>query len=143
MEEDRLGFINDFPQEETKTSENKDFHPGLYGDITRRVVNNVIYLANLLALKQWYVHVRRPFMTGDVHGEALYRGSLQVLDMAAAERLKRLDDLADKMDGSTAQAARHLKGQSKTRIIEAQRAFEKRCASMIRVLDWPFRWRAA
>ncbi|MBN1547411.1 MAG: UDP-N-acetylglucosamine pyrophosphorylase [Syntrophaceae bacterium] len=115
---------------DTKTSENKDFHPGLYGDITRRVVNNVIYLANLLALKQWYVHVRRPFMTGDVHGEALYRGSLQILDMTAAERLKRLDDLADKMDGSTAQAARHLKGQSKTRIIEAQRAFEKRWLGM-------------
>ena len=46
------------------------FHPGLYGDIRRRVTNNILYLANLLALRQWYLHVRvlLPRRSGDGGG---------------------------------------------------------------------------
>src|SRR5512137_1854447 len=39
----------------------KTFHMCFYGSINRRVYNNILYLANLLALRQWYIHIRQPF----------------------------------------------------------------------------------
>ena len=114
-------------------SHQKDFHPGLYGDVIRRVENNLIYLANLLALKQWYAHVRRPFMTGESLGTALFEGALRILDSSVDERLKRLDDLAGKMDVSLAQARQCLRGRGKERLIQDQENFRNRWADMRRV----------
>ena len=39
-------------------------HPGLYREVRRKVANNLFYLGNLAALRQWYVHIRRPFLQG-------------------------------------------------------------------------------
>ena len=52
------------------------FHPGLYGDVGRRVTNNVLYIANLLALRQWYIHVRRPFFRDRGNGRGPLAGGL-------------------------------------------------------------------
>jgi len=108
----------------------KPFHPGLYGSMARRIHNNLIYLANLLALRQWYAHVRRPFFQGDFLSEALYRGAQNTLEAAVQERLKRLDDLAEKMEGSLAQVAQHLKGQAKKRALQEQESFRDRWPGM-------------
>ena len=78
----------------------KDFHPGLYGDIRRRVTNNVLYLSNLKALRQWYLHVRFSFPGDPEMGDALRKGAVEILDTALAERLTRFKALADKMPGS-------------------------------------------
>src|SRR5512136_839050 len=32
-------------------------HPGLYREVRRKVANNLFYLGNLAALRQWYAHV--------------------------------------------------------------------------------------
>lgn len=82
----------------------RGFAPGVYGDIRRRVLNNLHYIGNLLALRQWYLHVRRPFFRGEAMGAALFDGAIQVLEAALAERLSRFEALAAKMERS----ARHL-----------------------------------
>jgi UDP-N-acetylglucosamine/UDP-N-acetylgalactosamine diphosphorylase len=113
-------------QGEGKKPSAKPFHPGLYGDISRRVTNNILYLANLLALKQWYLHVRSSFPGDPELGEALYRGALETLDAAVAERLTRFKALAEKMEKSQEQCERFLSGETRSVILRQQREFRER-----------------
>ena len=39
------------------------YNPGVYRSEKRIVINNIIYIANLLALRQWYHHVRSLFVS--------------------------------------------------------------------------------
>ncbi len=77
-----------------------DFHPSVYRSVKRRVINNVHYLANLAALRQWYVKVRPLFFGGSPMGEMLHAGVLEKLDMAVRERVERFKALAQKMPES-------------------------------------------
>ncbi|MDX9745423.1 MAG: UDP-N-acetylglucosamine pyrophosphorylase [Syntrophales bacterium] len=109
---------------------NKDrltaYHPGLYVHISRRIRINLSYMANLLALKQWYIHVRQPFFLKHALAETVHQGALNTLDAALHERLLRMDELAEKMDESLAQVSRHLKGQQKKLARGEQEAFRDR-----------------
>lgn len=78
------------------------FHEGFYGDVRRRVLNNLFYVANLIALQEWYRHVRAPFFEEDFFGKALYEGARTVLGLALEERVRRLGELAGKMETSIA-----------------------------------------
>ncbi len=82
--------------------QHKKIVPGVYGDIGRKVRNNIEYLANLLALRQWYRHVRRDFFTKEKYGDVLYSGACDLLDGAIAERLKQLRLFAQNLDNSMA-----------------------------------------
>jgi len=73
------------------------YRPGVYRNIRRIVVNNLIYIGNLLALKQWYVHVRGQFVSDDFPA-ALHEGLLAVLTAGIAERMKRLAEFVQKAD---------------------------------------------
>jgi UDP-N-acetylglucosamine/UDP-N-acetylgalactosamine diphosphorylase len=75
------------------------FTPGLYRSVKRQVKNNLIYLGNLFALRQWYTHVRRAFIGPDLP-EPLWEGLCATLEVAIEERLKRLDGLRQKMPRS-------------------------------------------
>ncbi|MDT8274155.1 MAG: hypothetical protein RRA35_13275, partial [Desulfomonilia bacterium] len=77
-----------------------EFHPGLYWEIRRKVRNNVIYIANIIALKAWYRHVRSLFFGPDPLELGLYNGALEKLDMTLSERISRLKALAEKMPAS-------------------------------------------
>lgn len=68
----------------------KKFIPGVYGDVSRKVNSNIVYIANLLALRQWYRFVRRDFFCQNEYGGALYEGAHKVLDEAIAERIEQL-----------------------------------------------------
>jgi bifunctional UDP-N-acetylglucosamine pyrophosphorylase/glucosamine-1-phosphate N-acetyltransferase len=74
-----------------------EFSPRAYPGLARVVRNNLVYLANLGALEQWYVHVRRPFFQEQELGDLVYRGVLEKLLLSVEERLKRLQDLAGKL----------------------------------------------
>lgn len=113
-------------QGEGKHASVKPFHPGLYGDIRRRVTNNILYLANLLALKQWYLHVRSSFPGDPELGEALYQGALETLDAAVAERLTRFKALAEKMEKSLELGERFLPEETRGDILGQQREFRER-----------------
>ena len=104
----------------------KDFHPGLYGDIRRRVTNNVLYLANLKALRQWYLHVRFSFPGDPEMGDALRKGAVEILDTALAERLTRFKALADKMPGSIEIGKKFLPAEHREKILRPQREFRER-----------------
>jgi bifunctional UDP-N-acetylglucosamine pyrophosphorylase/glucosamine-1-phosphate N-acetyltransferase len=73
------------------------YEPHRYSVLRRIVENNVLYLANLIALEQWQIHVRRLFFTGQEFGDLLHAGAMDKLSMAKQERTARLKAMADKM----------------------------------------------
>jgi UDP-N-acetylglucosamine/UDP-N-acetylgalactosamine diphosphorylase len=75
---------------------NIPFYPGVYRKIKRIVENNVIYISNLFALMQWYIHVR-PLFVSDEFPEPLFISLKNKLHTAIDERIIRLKDLAQKM----------------------------------------------
>jgi UDP-N-acetylglucosamine/UDP-N-acetylgalactosamine diphosphorylase len=77
-----------------------NFTPNQYSGLSRLVSSNVLYLANLLALEEWYTHVRRDFFRKQDLGESVYQGALEKLSMAKEERLNRLKLMAAKMPES-------------------------------------------
>jgi bifunctional UDP-N-acetylglucosamine pyrophosphorylase / glucosamine-1-phosphate N-acetyltransferase len=71
--------------------------PHTYGNLIRVVRNNVVYLANLVALEHWYRKVREPFFAHQEMGGLIYVGALGVLSQAKEERMKRLAVMAEKV----------------------------------------------
>jgi len=93
---------NDFPADnklivgKTHSAKTMDVRPGTYPNLHRIMGNNVIYIANLVALEQWYLHVRRPFLEAREFGDLIFSGLMDTLTLAKTERLKRLRMLAEK-----------------------------------------------
>jgi UDP-N-acetylglucosamine/UDP-N-acetylgalactosamine diphosphorylase len=78
--------------------------PGLYPTLPRTVKNNVLYVANLVALDAWYRHVRKPFFDAMEMGDGLWAGAREKIEFGRKERLSRLGKLADAMPRSIAAA---------------------------------------
>ncbi len=76
------------------------FLPGVYGSLQRKIYLNVLYMANLLALKQWYIHVRRDFLCKQKYGIGLYEAATLVLEGAFAERRKQMGLFVSAMETS-------------------------------------------
>ncbi len=72
------------------------FVPDSYPNLANIVEKNILYLANLSALGEWYRHVRRPFLAGTDLGGFLYDGLMEVLSAARQERVKRLRSMAER-----------------------------------------------
>jgi hypothetical protein len=94
LQDGRLVVVG--PHREAK----RKYIPRTYGNLARIMRNNVIYLANLVALEQWYRAVRRPFFAGQELGDLIYEGALAMLVGAKEERLKRLKAMAAKVPAS-------------------------------------------
>jgi len=77
-----------------------DFKPHRYSNLTRILKNNIIFLANLVALESWYRNVRRPFFSTMEFGELLYEGVLDKLALARKERTSRLTAMVEKVPPS-------------------------------------------
>ncbi|MCX5835935.1 MAG: UDP-N-acetylglucosamine pyrophosphorylase [Deltaproteobacteria bacterium] len=88
--------------EKNDAARDKTFHMGFYGDVTRRVYNNISYLANLLSLREWYVQIRQPFFRLQDMGEGLYMGMMDALESMIEERINRFRALSEKMEVSMA-----------------------------------------
>ena len=81
-------------------SGNIAYTPGAYSNVRRIFRNNMVYIANLMALKQWYRHIRSLFIT-DLNGDfpaPLSDGALEKLDRALDERITRLEGFIHKLD---------------------------------------------
>jgi len=72
------------------------FQPGRFSATGRIIKNNLVYIANLMALHQWYRRVRYLFV-GQRFPETLLAGLLENSRLAVAERTRRLKELGDKM----------------------------------------------
>jgi bifunctional UDP-N-acetylglucosamine pyrophosphorylase/glucosamine-1-phosphate N-acetyltransferase len=107
-----------------------NYVPNLYSALARIVKNNVLYLANLSALEQWYVHVRQPFFREQECGGLLYAGAVEKISQAKQERLSRLKAMAEKMPDSL---LRSTKGKAGIR----KREFYDRVSELIQVFSTP------
>jgi bifunctional UDP-N-acetylglucosamine pyrophosphorylase / glucosamine-1-phosphate N-acetyltransferase len=72
------------------------YQPGGYRNEKRVVINNIIYVGNLIALAQWYRHVRGLFVSEDFT-EPLLNGLKEKLDRAVSERIHRFEALCAKI----------------------------------------------
>jgi len=75
----------------------REFKPHSYLNLKRLLKNNIVFLANLVALEHWYKSVRKPFLTSMEFGGLLYQGALDVLALAKKERTSRLIAMVDKV----------------------------------------------
>jgi len=105
----------------------RDFVTGCYGDVARRVHNNIIYIANILALREWYRHVRRLFFTTQPTDIDLWSGVMDAINSAVDERISRLQGLSKKMEDSIRLLVGH-KHQKKSLLIRRQVQF---------ITQWP------
>jgi len=74
-----------------------DLIPRAYPSLSRVVANNIIYIANLIVLEQWYLHVRKMFFEHQEFGQPIFSAILENLQTSKKERVKRLKDMAAKM----------------------------------------------
>ena len=81
-------------------SQSRPFTPGAYRGVNRIVRNNLIYIGNLWALRAWYREARSRTMQADAFSAACREGALGRIDDGIKERIKRLKELAGKMDAS-------------------------------------------
>ena len=80
----------------TGKSGNTPFTRGIYPGIKRIVLNNIVYIANLMALRQWYSQVRSQFISNDFP-ELLFDALREKLSLGMNERIGRLKALSKKM----------------------------------------------
>jgi len=99
--------------------------PGLYSGIRRIVKNNLIYIANLIALKHWYKDVRSLFISDDFP-EPIFSGATQTIDLAISERLKRLRGFSEKMPKSIDIQKRMQTGNEFSEMFRQQEEFNKK-----------------
>ena len=92
------------------------YKPGVYRNVSRIFQNNLIYIANLLALGRWYQAVRAQFISR-AFPRALYDGLTARLDQAVSERIKRLHAFFEKLAGSSENSSSTLARQ-KTALYE-------------------------
>jgi hypothetical protein len=94
-----------------------DLMPGAYPGLSHMVKNNIIFIANLIALEQWYLHVRKMFFEGQEFGHLILDAILENLKIAKEERMKRLKETAAKMLVSPD------KGKGRDKTIRAKQEF--------------------
>jgi bifunctional UDP-N-acetylglucosamine pyrophosphorylase/glucosamine-1-phosphate N-acetyltransferase len=81
----------------------REYRPYAYRNLARVVRNNVLYMANLVALEAWYRLVRQPFFMRQLMGQLVHEAALEVLAQAKSERATRLREMAAKVpDGEKA-----------------------------------------
>ncbi len=115
----------------------RPYETGVYGGIDRIVNNNLIYIGNIIALKEWYRHVRNIVMGRDEFDRACYEGGLQNMERILAERIKRLGGLAQNMKPSVQRL--EMQPHSSELIIASQRRFHtswETISSKLEQSDW-------
>jgi len=115
--------------EKKMISGNIPFTFGMYRSIKRVVVNNVIYIANLIALGQWYHHVRSQFISNDFP-EPLLDALKEKLAMAVDERIGRLKTLSQKMPDSAKVYQKISKENASSRILQQKNEFYNQWAEI-------------
>jgi len=103
-------------------SGNVPFTFGIYPGIERIVFNNIVYIANLMALEQWYNHVRSQFISNDFP-EPLLGALKEKLAMAVDERIGRLKTLSQKMPDSVKIYQKISKENASSRILQQKNEF--------------------
>ena len=90
---------------------NVPYGPGSFPAGKKIIINNIIYIANLIALKHWYQQVRSLFVSERFPG-ALLDGLIEKVILAVAERINRLEAVClKKSDAGWSEFKEFLNGQ--------------------------------
>jgi UDP-N-acetylglucosamine/UDP-N-acetylgalactosamine diphosphorylase len=89
-----------------------NYRPKAYPGLRRIIENNIIYLASLMSLHEWYTHVRRPFFYSQEFGRFVFEGAIEKLAMAREERIKRLEIVSGKVKATGADENAFTKGRN-------------------------------
>ena len=114
LKEDRLLFGGGMKRGSIKAP------AGVYTGVKKIVQQNINYIGNLIALLDWYEHVRQRFIS-DVFPEELYNGLVLTLNIAIDERVKRFKALADKFRLSLSELK--SSGQTTGSLVEQKQMF--------------------
>ena len=98
------------------------FRPGLYWQVERPVINNTNYIANLIALRHWYLSVRSQFFQGAEMSRMLYEGVIEKLDIAIKERIGRFKVLSQKMPESAEKYRAIMKADASEILLSQKKA---------------------
>ncbi len=90
---------------------------GIYRSVKRQTVNNILYLANLVALMAWYTHVRHQFI-GEQFPQTLYEGLVDTLHLAISERIKRFVVFCERLNASKALYLQQMGANASTNLIQ-------------------------
>jgi UDP-N-acetylglucosamine/UDP-N-acetylgalactosamine diphosphorylase len=104
---------------------NLPFLPGVYRGLKRVVINNINYIGNIIALNQWYRHVRSRFIS-DEFPTPLLNALVEKSNMIIDERINRLEALANKMPESIGMQKNRLKKDASSRPMIQQNEFHER-----------------
>ncbi len=111
------------------------FNQGLYTNIRRIIARNTDYIANLIALRRWHLDIRVRIMENGPMEKALLKGAVEKLDMAIAERIKRLGQVANKMPRSMEVYNNLNTGLIQKNTLKSQQEFFEKWADMAHVFN--------
>lgn len=110
----------------------KEYRTALYPGLVRIVENSINYLANLEALKEWYLHVRKLFLDSREFGPLIHAGLLDKLSLGRKERLKRIEAMAKRASSkepSGSEKTAHLRKELGSGIGRIMEVFEGAAAA--------------
>jgi len=110
------------------------FATGIYRGVKRIVQHNVTYIANLLALRQWYLQVRFQFIS-DRYPAPLAAGLELTVDAAINERIRQFEKLCQKMPASFEALSSDASTAPPAALVGQQRELHARCAEMTKALS--------
>jgi UDP-N-acetylglucosamine/UDP-N-acetylgalactosamine diphosphorylase len=108
------------------------FNPSIYTNLKRLIMNNTIYLANILALRQWYLHVR-PVFIGPQLPEPLCDSLRRQVDRVITERIQRFEQLIEKAKFSLEALNVHSSGM--TPLVETHQMLISEQQALIETFD--------
>lgn len=108
--------------ERSGKSGNIPFIRSMYPGIKRIVISNIIYIANLTALLQWYSQVRSQFTTGDFP-ERLLDALKEKLSLGMNERIGRFKALSQKMPDAILAYRKFNKKDASSQILQQKQEF--------------------
>ncbi|RLC27752.1 MAG: hypothetical protein DRH37_10390 [Deltaproteobacteria bacterium] len=106
------------------------FNPGIYTNIRRIIIRNTDYIANLIALRRWYLDIRCRLIRNDPEEQLLMKGAVDKLDTAIRERIRRLGQVAEKMPVSVKCSKDMSSGLLQKTALQTQQDFSDNWAEM-------------
>jgi UDP-N-acetylglucosamine/UDP-N-acetylgalactosamine diphosphorylase len=122
-------------------SKSLPFHRGLYSNIKRIISHNTNYIANILALRRWYLDIRIHFLGKAPNDRILHEGAVEKLETALEERIKRLREVAERMPQAIEIYRRLMGERASEKAIRVKQDLYDRWPEMEQTfrecMDWP------
>jgi len=113
---------------------NIPYSGGIYRSVKRVVQNNIVFIANLQALKQWYSHVRSEFVSDDLP-EPLLSGLQEKIEMSISERLRRMEAFTEKLQVSATLYRAQMKEKASDKLLNQKRELHEKWPELHHVLS--------